>query len=119
MNQREQKFYKRLRDTVFCRIPGFLWDRVENREHATGMPDIAYSYAGHHGWIELKSVENKGVRLLDPMQMQWLKDRGNAGGGNCLALMQIGPLFVLQDHLGNDLEYWHDKIEAQKLAVFL
>lgn len=92
--QHEQIFYSRMR-RIFAGITDsltsgseFKYMRIESHMTA-GVPDIAYSYAGHHGWLELKSVAHR--KLIDishftPAQCSFLVEHGRIGGYSFLLI---------------------------------
>lgn len=127
-------FLKSLMDPV----PGFMMDRVEN-ELNRSMPDVTFSYRGHHGWIELKAIDNPetlpkkycGVFKLDKFttgQRLWLRNRGHIGGCCWLLIKtkntedpRMPGYLVLLSHQQVDwvgVESW-DFIISHATAVFV
>lgn len=70
-----------------------------------GVPDLSYSHAGVHGWIELKWAAEWPARSTTPLrlphytkeQRHWLLSRGRAGG-RCWLLLRVGREHLLFDH---------------------
>jgi len=94
--QHEHLFYSRMRK-VFAGITDSLAEGSEFKymrleSHMTpGVPDIAYSYAGHHGWIELKSTLHHKVMNLEHFtlaQRNFLVEHGRIGG-RCSILIEV------------------------------
>lgn len=92
MNKPEAQLYKYLRDSVFCKVNGMAWDRIETST-AVGIPDIYYNRFDQHGWIELKAIKSLKDRQLTEVQRHWLYERGKAG--NCWVIMQVGNMVYL------------------------
>ena len=57
----EKKFYTNRIKPLLDGVQGLEYNRIEVKGLARGIPDITYSFNGHHGWIELKYV-NKIVK---------------------------------------------------------
>ena len=97
----EQKMYADIKKNGLDKIVGVRYDRVEPA-FGSGIPDLAFTYNGHHGWIELKVCEHLKRKDMDsakvqrdaplkldwrPNQRKWLYDRDRMGG-NCWLLAQ-------------------------------
>ena len=69
-----------------------------------GVPDIIYSYDGHRGFIELKSVlppKRKGTPVnfkISPLQRLFLEKHGEESG-RCFVLARVGSRYVLLNYL--------------------
>mgnify|MGYP001773131483 CR=1 FL=1 len=76
-------------------IPGMFYDRIETGSTASSVPDVAYTYNGHHGWIELKAVESKDGSVdlshYTPGQRRWLFNRGEAAG-YCWLMIRVDSM---------------------------
>ena len=101
----EKKFYTNRIKPLLDGIQGLEYSRIEVKGLARGVPDITYSYNGHHGWVEMKYV-NKIVkphypfrltRELTPTQRLWLTLRG-AIGGHCWVFLGTSDYFFVFKH---------------------
>lgn len=96
----EQKLYQDLKTRALDKIIGVRHDRVEP-VIGSAIPDLTFTYGGHHGWIELKVCEKLKEKGCDrskvqaqtpivmdwrPNQRKWLYDRDRMGG-NCWLLV--------------------------------
>jgi len=87
----EQRLWNRLKEKL---KPSIIGQRIESPQTGEGIPDVAYSGGGAHGWIELKFLhswpkrEKTKVRIehLTPQQRNWIWIHGNAGGKAFLLL---------------------------------
>jgi len=97
----ERNFYRNGVKTQLEKIPGMYFDRIETPATATSVPDVTYTYNGHHGWIELKAVEEKsgGINLahFTPGQRRWLANRGESGSFAWLMIRVDSTVYVV-DH---------------------
>lgn len=88
----ERNFWRNGLKPKLDSVPGMFYDRVETGSTATSVPDIAYTYKGHHGWIELKAAESaeNSVNLshFTSGQRRFLRDRG-AEGGYCWLMVRV------------------------------
>ncbi|QOI69784.1 hypothetical protein IBZ20DMU1_40 [Acinetobacter phage DMU1] len=96
----EQKLYQDLKTKALDKLVGVRHDRVEPM-FGFAIPDLTFTYEGHHGWIELKVCEYLKAKGCDgskvpmqspvkmdwrPNQRKWLYDRDRLGG-NCWLLV--------------------------------
>ena len=91
----EQRLWSRFR-AILAGLPGLRCDRIEARGLAVGVPDVAYSYKDHHGWIELKVAKRGSISHWTPVQRRWLRERHNIGG-HCWLLVGFGEEMYLID----------------------
>lgn len=108
----ESGFYKLLKAKVFDKLTGFYYDRLESTVSANGLPDLTYSYAGRHGFIELKYVDIndfdkrpfKPKRNISLSQIMWLNDRGRTGGNCWVWIGTRNNLYIV--HYTSVTAYW-------------
>ena len=105
----EKDFYRWLSSNIFKKIPDFRWDRLESRVSSNGLPDITYSYNGHHGFIELKYADvlekNEKFKLkhpVTPSQLFWLSERNRIGGHCYVCIGTIDNIYITK---GPDISF--------------
>lgn len=92
----------KLWDTI-RQLMGNSWEaeRIENRLNS-GVPDVAYSMRGLHGWLELKVVTKISVdsskiikipHFVDT-QRNWIYKHGSRGGHVYILLKLVNEYFV-------------------------
>lgn len=96
----EQKMWNDVKKKALDKIVGVRFERIEPFV-GSGIPDVTFTYNGHHGWIELKVCEYLKKANMDPKQVhlgspitinwrpdqrKWLYDRDRMGG-NCWLLV--------------------------------
>lgn len=131
----EKTFWMYLRDKMKG-LP-LLLQRIESGGTSRGVPDVAFSSNGLHGWIELKYISGWPTRpstqvkipSLSAYQKLWLDDH-YAYGGSTYLLLRVGlNEFLLFEgdqvaNLGsltrNDMiqqskGYWKPSINAKEL----
>lgn len=119
----EQKMYNDLKTKALDKIVGVRHDRIEPLI-GFAIPDLTFTYAGRHGWIELKVCEYLKSKGCDkskviaqspikinwrPNQRKWLYDRDRLGGNSWLLVWHhtgyyaIKGIYALQlDDLNSD-----------------
>jgi len=100
----EQIQWRRFR-RVLDQIPGMIHDRIETKGTSIGVPDVAYSFSDHHGWIELKVMGRGGsLSHWTSIQRNWLVRRNGVGGYCWLLVEADGRDYLLNasaaQHLG-------------------
>ena len=83
------------------------WDEATRHEDklSRGIADVSFCQSGHHGWMELKHVDDFPVRdttlvripHYHDYQRNFLRDKGRAGGNTWL-FVQVGGSHFLFDH---------------------
>lgn len=89
----EQKLWHKYLKPALDRIPGLVYERIELKTGASGMPDVMYSYCGT-GFIEMKVCPTDILNLnkWTGPQRRWAKQHGEAGAK---VLLLVGtPGFV-------------------------
>ena len=102
----EKKFYTNRIKPLLDGVDGLEYNRIEVKGLARGVPDITYSFNGHHGWIELKyhprkvkpHYKFKLTRELTASQRQWLTTRG-AIGGHCWVFLGTPEHFLMINYI--------------------
>lgn len=119
------------------------WQSVRIESSASGgVPDVAYSKDGVHGWIELKFIPSWPVREstplrvphLTPQQRLFILKHGSAGE-HCFLFLKVGSTkdYFLFDHtniasLGEvkranvssiALSHWTDSVDFDQLGKVL
>lgn len=76
----EQKLWHNYLKPALDRIPGLVYERIELKTGASGMPDVMYSYSGT-GFIEMKVCPTDILKLdkWTGTQRRWAKQHGKAG----------------------------------------
>lgn len=121
----EQKFWRNIVRPKLGSIPGMEFDRIETGSTANNIPDVAYSYTGRHGWIELKAcVIDPDTDTIDLShftggQKRWLRDRGQTGG-KCFLLVQAdSQVFLIRWPEAMKVPKGRVKIdELRELSIF-
>ncbi len=79
----EDKIWQKLKSGIDL---WFYADRIESRTN-NGIPDVAFSVEGRHGWMELKASDVrtdsgtvKFKKPLDNRQAYWIRSRGEHAG---------------------------------------
>lgn len=87
-------------------IGGLVYNRIEVKGLSRGVPDITYSFNGHHGWIELK-YHPQQIKLDQPFKLNreltasqrwWLTQRG-AIGGHCWVFVGTLEHFLIINYI--------------------
>lgn len=88
----ETTFWHYLRDIL---KKAMLLQRIESGATGLGIPDVLYTYEGHHGFIELKQVKDYPKRnytrvplRISQEQLNWLYRHGDRGGF-CFVMVKI------------------------------
>lgn len=128
----EQALWRNHLRPALQKIPGLVYERVELRTGASGMPDVVYTY-GKTAWIENKvSSAKEGISLARWTKVQriWARKHVEAGGTVFLCFMTptekliIDPLAVINKQKVSDrgphiLGHWSGPIPPEELKHIL
>ena len=112
----EADFWKALR-LKLSSISTLEYTRIESHM-SQGVPDVAYSYNGSNGWIELKAVPDVGGNLKHFTQHQraWLRSRWNAGGGHVwLFIKYQDALYIYPGNVAGSIKFPRSTISDEIL----
>jgi hypothetical protein len=65
------------------------FSRLEAHVSAPGVPDLAYTFQGTNGFLELKYGDRKKAPKIRPTQYAWIRQNVGFGGGNPLILVAV------------------------------
>lgn len=65
------------------------FSRLEAHVSAPGVPDLAYTFQGTNGFLELKYGDRKKAPKIRPTQYAWIRQNVRFGGGNPLILVAV------------------------------
>jgi len=111
----EQKTWAKFRKHLAA-LPGCKFDRIEARGLSVGVPDVAYSYQAHHGWVELKALRAGSLGHWTPKQRWWLQERDQIGGYCWLLVDTDEGMFLLNARSAAKLDTRTDPMELGQLC---